>query len=130
MDDIKSREDLRLLVEKFFNKARKDEHLGSVFASAVDDDHWPQHFERVTDFWNSALFDANSYRGSTFSKHADLPIEKKHFDRWLHLFSETVNEYFSGPMAEDCIKRAITMGLLFESKISYLRSNTQLRSIV
>ena len=130
MTDIKDREDIRLLVEAFYNKARVDDRLGGIFASAVENDGWPDHFERVTDFWNSALFDANTYRGSTFSKHADLPIEKKHFDRWLHLFSETVNEHFSGPIAEDCIKRAITMGLLFESKISYLKSNPQLKSIV
>ncbi len=130
MPDIRSRQDIRYLVEEFYNKARKDSQLGSVFAAAVDDDHWPQHFERVTDFWESALFDANSYKGSTFAKHADLPIEQRHFERWLELFAATIEESYHGEVAADCIRRARTMGQLFESKIAYLRANPQMKNIL
>ena len=119
-----------MIVESFYNKARIDERLGSVFAAAVPDDHWPAHFERVADFWDSALFGSGTYRGNVFSKHSDLPIEAKHFDRWLKLFSETVNEHFVGPIADDCIHRATTMGALFESKMSYLRANPQMKYIL
>ena len=130
MRDIQDRSDLRMIVESFYNKARIDERLGSVFAAVVPDDHWPAHFERVADFWDSALFGSGSYRGNVFSKHSDLPIEAKHFDRWLKLFSETVSEQFSGPVADDCINRATTMGALFESKMSYLRANLQMKNIL
>ena len=130
MRDIETREDIRQLVEIFYDKARIDDRLGGVFAAAVEDDLWPAHFEQVTDFWNSALFNAGTYRGNTFAKHANLPIEKMHFDRWLALFAETVNEHFAGPVADDSIHRARTMGALFESKISYLRANPQMKNIL
>jgi hemoglobin len=128
--DIQDRSDLKLIVENFYEKARIDELLGGVFVAAVEDDHWPAHFERVTDFWNSALFDAQSYRGSTFAQHANLPVEKKHFERWLSLFAQTVREHFAGPIAEDALHRATVMGTLFESKISYLRANPEMKNIL
>lgn len=130
MRDIVDRTDLKLIVEHFYSKARLDMQLGSVFAAAVADDDWHDHLELITDFWNSALFNANSYNGNTFAKHASLPIEKRHFDRWLKLFAETVNEHFVGPIADDCIHRATTMGALFESKMSYLRANPQMKNIL
>jgi len=36
------------------------------------------------------------YNGRPFRLHAVLPVGKEHFERWLELFKETVNENFEG----------------------------------
>ncbi len=47
-------------------------------------------------FWESMLFRTGNYQGAPFPKHAVLPVEQAHFERWVMLFVETVNENFSG----------------------------------
>lgn len=127
--DIQSRSDIKQFVVGFYEKARRDILLGGVFQAAVPDSHWPQHIERIVDFWESALFDANLYRGSTFAVHRDLPINGQHFERWLELFNSTIDSLFSGDVAEDTKNRAKNMGALFQSKIEYLNNNPHLKNI-
>ena len=45
-------------------------------------------------FWESMLFGTGNYQGAPFPKHAVLPVKQEHFERWLALFVETVNENF------------------------------------
>jgi hypothetical protein len=42
-----------------------------------------------------------------------LPVGKAHFDRWLELFLETVDENFSGPKAEEAKGRALSIADTF-----------------
>ena len=51
--DIKNREDIHLLVSKFYKKVRQDKDLGPFFSKIED---WDEHLERLTTFWESSLF--------------------------------------------------------------------------
>ncbi|MBB6501943.1 group III truncated hemoglobin [Pedobacter cryoconitis] len=109
--DIKNLEDIRLFVDKFYHKVAQDQLIGPVFADAIED--WAPHLEKMYQFWNAALFGVPGFRGNPFAKHAPLPINAAHFDRWLSLFNETIDENFEGEMAEDAKNRAVLMAEMF-----------------
>ena len=88
--DILTRSEIKLLVDRFYEKVQADPLLAPVF-SHVD---WPHHLPIMYNFWSSMLLGDQSYRGNPFLKHLPLPIEAQHFDQWLKLFTETEKESF------------------------------------
>jgi hemoglobin len=117
MKDIKAREDVRVLVDSFYEKVKKDELLAPVFGH-VD---WPHHLPIMYDFWSSILLGDMSYNGSPFSKHLGLPITQEHFTRWLKLFIENVDTQFTGPVAEEAKTRANAIANLFQFKLGLMK---------
>lgn len=111
--DITTREDIVALVDAFYSKVQADDLLGPVF-SHVD---WPHHLPIMYSFWSSMLLGEQSYRGNPFQKHLPLPIESKHFDQWLRLFLETVDEKFSGEKAEEIKMRAQSIAGIFQVRM-------------
>ncbi|HRI01969.1 MAG TPA: group III truncated hemoglobin [Saprospiraceae bacterium] len=120
--DIATIEDISLLVHTFYDKIRKDDLLGSVF-HAVIQNNWDVHLEKMVRFWQTVLFDTHTYFGRPFPPHANLPIEKVHFDRWLSLFTQTVDEHFSGEKADRAKWQAERMAEMFQSKIAYYKQS-------
>lgn len=117
-NDITTRADIKLLVDSFYEKVQADELLGPVF-SHVD---WPHHLPIMYDFWSSMLLGDQSYRGNPFQKHLPLPIQPKHFDRWLQLFRKTVSENFSGEKAEEVVMRAENIAGIFQLRMGLTKS--------
>lgn len=130
MNDISNKEDVKIFVNAFYTKVRKDDLIGPIFASKIADDKWGLHLERMYSFWNTVLFSVRDYSGNPFSKHADLPVNKAHFTRWVDLFSETIDANFRGEVAEDAKSRAVKMGYLFQTKIEYIQSNNNYKNIM
>jgi len=128
--DISNKADVKIFVDAFYDKVRKDSTIGPVFAAVIQGDSWGLHLERMYSFWHSVLFGQPDYRGNPFSKHRNLPIEARHFNRWIDLFTSTIDEHFSGDRADDAKRRAVTMGKMFESKLAYLRQNTGYNNIM
>jgi len=118
MNDIRSREEVKHLVNSFYAKVKEDALLAPVFAH-VD---WPHHLPIMYNFWSSVLLGDMSYNGSPLSKHMALPITRDHFDRWLKLFLETVQTEFRGPVADEAANRAKTIANLFQHKMGLLSS--------
>lgn len=118
--EIASIEDIRVLVNTFYGKVQKDELLKDIFNEVIQD-NWPQHLEKMVQFWQTVLLGPHTYQGSPFAPHAKLPIEQKHFKRWLHLFSETIEEVFEGNKAEEAKWRAGRMAEMFHYKIQQQR---------
>lgn len=116
--DILNRDDIVLFVNEFYGKVQVDDLIGPIFNNAIAD--WPPHLEKMYAFWNAALFGVQGFRGNPFAKHAPLPIGAAHFDRWLLLFGQTIDENFEGTMAEDAKKRAGLMGAMFLSRLQGL----------
>ncbi|WP_423148149.1 group III truncated hemoglobin [Rubrolithibacter danxiaensis] len=126
--DILTLEDIKQLVDTFYNKVREDAFLAPVFNERIQD-RWPEHLEKMYRFWQTVLLDEHTYFGSPFVPHAKLPVEHAHFERWMALFTETVNELFSGSKAEEAMWRAGKMAEMFEFKIEHYRNNP-LRTIL
>jgi hemoglobin len=74
-------------------------------------------------FWQTVLLNDHTYQGRPFALHAPLPIEKSHFDRWILLWNETVDNHFTGKIAEEAKWRGDKMAAMFLSKIEYYRNN-------
>ena len=111
--DIVQREDIKIMVDKFYDKVKSDELLGPVF-NHVD---WPHHLPVMYNFWSSMLLGDQTYRGNPLQKHLPLPIDKKHFNRWLELFKETIDENFAGEKADEVKMRANSIASIFQHRM-------------
>lgn len=120
--DITTIEDIRLLVDTFYGEIRIDLLLGGIFNGVIKD-RWPEHLEKMYSFWQTVLLGEHTYYGSPFPPHAQLPVEQKHFDAWLKLWYETIDEHFTGEKAEEAKWRGDKMAVMFLSKIEYYRNN-------
>ena len=115
MNDINNREDIIALVNLFYEKVKKDDLLASFFAHV----NWPKHLPTMYDFWASMLLGERTYMGAPFQKHISLGIESEHFDRWLFIFHQTVNENFKGEKAEEAKQRAASIAGVWQHKLSH-----------
>lgn len=113
--EIEDIRDIRLLVDTFYDRARKDELLAPIFDEKIT--AWQHHLEALYQFWQSVLLEQQTYQGVPFPKHSDLPLTHQHFDRWLSLFHQTVDDLFTGPLAEEAKFRAIKMSEVFRYKM-------------
>lgn len=120
--DITSFDDIKLLVNSFYSQVQNDDFIGPIFNAKIGD-RWPEHLEKMYRFWQTILLEIHSYSGSPFPPHKHLPIEKEHFDRWMNIFTTTVDSLFQGPVADEAKLRAKNMAEMFNYKITYFREN-------
>lgn len=117
MKDIEVLEDIKKVVDNFYGKVRRDELLGPVFKAKIGD-NWDQHLDKMYRFWQTILLDEEkTYFGNPFMKHAKLPISPEHFDKWLQLWKETLQENYDGAKTEEALWRAQRMGYVFQVKL-------------
>jgi len=117
-------EDVKLLVDTFYTKVRDDETLAPIFNGRIGD-RWPEHLEKMYTFWQTTLLGEHTYFGSPFPPHAQLPVDGRHFSRWISLFTQTVDELFKGDKAEEAKWRAGKMAEMFELKVNHFRGNSR-----
>ncbi len=120
--EILNLEDIKLLVDTFYDRIREDKLLGPIFDERIQD-RWPIHLEKMYKFWQTVLLQEHTYFGSPFPPHAQLPVGHEHFAAWLALFNKTVDELFTGDKATEAKWRAQKMAELFEAKIDYIKSH-------
>lgn len=116
MKDISTREDIVLLVDSFYKKVKADELLAPKFQHL----DWPKHLPIMYNFWSSMLLGEQSYQGNPFQKHPPLSINASHFERWLKLFTQTVDENFSGSKADETKSRAQSIAGVWQHKMGLM----------
>lgn len=114
--------DIKHIVDSFYDKVRLDKTLGPIFMEKIGD-RWPEHLDKMYRFWQTILLNEHTYSGSPFMHHAKLPVGKEHFEQWLKLFFETIDESYCGSAAEEAKVRASKMAEMFQFKIDYLKNN-------
>ena len=92
------------LVHRFYGRVRRDAVLGPIFAERID--NWGPHLERMVAFWSSVALMTGRYHGAPMPAHVSLPVEWRHFERWLALFRETATETCPPEGAAHVIDRA------------------------
>jgi hemoglobin len=92
------------LVRGFYACVREDELIGPVFAARITD--WEPHLQRMCDFWSSIALMTGRYHGEPMQKHLPLPVDARHFDRWLALFEATARALCPTKAADHFIERA------------------------
>src|SRR5689334_2279893 len=95
-----SEESLRHLVTRFYARIRRDAELGPIFNDAIGD--WPEHLEKLTDFWSSVMLSTGRYKGRPVPAHLahQSRITPALFQRWLALWTETTNELMTPAAAQ------------------------------
>ncbi len=113
--------DVHWLVDRFYDKIKTDKVVGYIFNDVMKV-NWEKHLPVMYAFWENALFYTGGYEGNAMKKHLNInrvtPLQKKHFNRWLQLFNETVDEYFEGEKAELAKQRALSIATIMQVKIA------------
>jgi hemoglobin len=122
LPDLRTAEDIRTLVDSFYDKVNRDELLAPIF-NDVAGVNWAEHLPTMYRFWESMLLGAGTYQGAPFPKHAVLPVKKEHFARWLTLFVQTVDAHFHGPKADQAKGRAASIADTFAQRMGLLNAD-------
>ncbi|MCA0397919.1 MAG: group III truncated hemoglobin [Bacteroidetes bacterium] len=120
LNDIKTMEDIQLLVDRFYQRVRENKLLGPIFAGVIGD-QWPKHLEKMYRFWQTILLEEHTYFGRPFPPHAKMPLTQEHFDTWLGIWQTTVNELFAGEKADEAKWRGDKMATLFRIKLDAIK---------
>jgi hemoglobin len=115
--DITTVEDIQQLVDAFYADVRKNPVIGPIFIGSIRD-AWPEHLEKMVRFWQTVIFGVSAYTGNPFPLHAKMPLEQKHFDTWLMLWTGAVDRLFAGKLADEAKTKAKTMAIMFISKLT------------
>jgi hemoglobin len=114
MNDIKTKDDVTFLVTSFYKKVVENENLNPFFTH-ID---WDTHLPKMIHFWSFVLIDEPGYSENVPDKHSNLNLKKEHFEIWLNLFHETVNELFAGEKADIAHQRADTIAWTISNKLN------------
>lgn len=119
--DIQSLDDIAKLVAAFYAAAVPDPVIGHFFTEVVKLS-WEQHIPLIVDFWSGTLLGEGNYRRNVMEAHQNIhrleKIEQRHFDRWLQLWSATIEQLFEGPKSEEAKQRAKTIAQFMLFKLS------------
>jgi hemoglobin len=114
--DILTKEDIHQLVDTFYNKINNDELLSPIFNEVAGID-WAHHLPKMYQFWGTQIIGTMYYQGQPFPPHMKLNLSAHHFNRWLQLFIETVNDLFQGVNAEMALYKANNIATIFQYKL-------------
>ncbi len=121
--DIENREDIKVLVNSFYQKVKKDAVIGYLFLEVVDI-NWEKHLPVMYDFWEMLLLDGSAYKGAPMRPHLEINQKERltqaHFDRWLSLFNATLDEHFEGKVTEEAKVKAWNIAQTWAYKLNYL----------
>jgi len=104
------------LVHGFYERIRADSLLGPIFNSRIHD--WDPHLRRMCAFWSSVVLSSGIYHGQPMLMHLPLPIEARHFDRWLGLFEQTARGLFGEQIVQYFMQRARRIAMSLELGIA------------
>ena len=120
--DILNKQDIVHMVDSFYGKVRKAPLLSYVFNEFAQVD-WEEHLPKMYSFWDTLIFGERSYKGNPFAAHIPLPVQAQHFERWIQLFEENMDELFKGEIAENTKLRARSIAHIFQSKLEFKHMN-------
>ena len=125
MKDIETRQDIEKLLKIFYEKAFADETIGYIFRDVAKLD-LAEHLPVIADFWEMMLLGTinfqEKYKRSPMLKHIVLnekePLLREHFQQWLKIFFQTIDENFSGEKADSAKARAGAIANTMFMKVS------------
>ncbi len=121
-NDISGRSDIEKLLQEFYTRAFADDLIGRFFTEVVPL-NLETHIPRITDFWESIIFNTQGYRKNVMEVHQHIhhlsSIKKEHLDRWLKIFHATIEERFEGNRATLMKHRATSIATLMNIKLNH-----------
>lgn len=106
----------------FYQEAFADELIGRFFTEVVPLD-LKTHIPVIASFWESIVFNRPSYRKNVMEVHRHIhelsAIRKPHLDRWVSIFTQTLDRYFEGPKTELMKQRARSIATLMDIRLNH-----------
>ena len=110
--DLDSRPQVERFVDLFYQRLLADTDMSPIFleVARVDLD---QHLPHIKDYWCKLLLGEKRYQRHTMNIHRELhgkqALEPADFERWLSLFTTTLDAGYRGPGADRArrVSRAI-----------------------
>lgn len=122
MQDLDNKEAIETLVEGFYAKVLKDDILAHIFTDIAGIDIL-EHKAVIVSYWQKLLLGDKSYHRHTMNIHRvvndKFAFKQEAFDRWLLLFTQTIDENFTGAGAE----RAKKLGATIAANMQALLNN-------
>jgi hemoglobin len=107
--DLDTPDEIAEMVRRFYADVSMDDVLGPMFNEVARVD-WSEHLPKLTAFWCRALLSQPGYSGNPLRAHATIHAKREftplHFERWLALFTETVELGWRGPNARRALEFA------------------------
>jgi hemoglobin len=72
------------LIKPFYADVRQHTVIGPIFNARIQD--WPEHLEKIADFWALQAGGESKYRGGFAGAHMSLGLQAEHFQHWLGLW--------------------------------------------
>lgn len=118
--DISSKEDIKKIVQVFYEKVKDDETIGFFFSEVVTVD-WEKHLPLMCSFWENVLFFTGEYEGNPIVSHRQIhqrhATRPEHFQRWMELFDATVDAFFVGTNADKMKQHSKAIASVMMQKI-------------
>ena len=109
---LEKREHIIAIVDSFYEKVRADELIGPIFNDLANID-WSEHLPKLYNFWEDLILGTDNYSGRPFPPHTKFNLKPEHFEKWLALFTETIDQNYSGLKAEEMKARAYRIAYNF-----------------
>lgn len=125
MNDIKTQEDLSLLVANFYKKLLSDNRISYIFTDIVKI-KLEEHLPILVTFWSQVILGTGGYSNNLTQIHLDVDL-KEHlspelFRIWLEHFYAAVDENFMGENSEKIKTQALSLATILKIKIAQQNS--------
>ena len=126
MQDILDRQDIETLVNAFYKRVLDDTRINYFFTEVAKLD-FESHLPKMYNFWESTILHTGSYVGNTLLVHKNLhqksPLLSEHFEIWLMLFTQTIDDHFVGINAELAKQRAASIAMIMQLRMNDKKEN-------
>ncbi|MGB6057773.1 MAG: group III truncated hemoglobin [Microthrixaceae bacterium] len=121
LPDLDSRTQIHDLVVHFYREIVFDEFLDHVFEDVAQVD-WNSHIPRLIDYWCRVLLGHPGYDGMILAPHQEVhemeSFTAEHFDKWFALWVQSIDERWSGPLADKAKSHAEHMAGVMSRKFT------------
>ena len=119
--DLDSKQAIKQFVDAFYGEMLKDKQLAPIFLDVAEVD-LSQHLPLICSYWEKLLLGERVYNRHTMNihraVHAKRALTAQDFDRWLSLFTATVDSNFSGKSAERAKRVAAQIAANMQASVS------------
>jgi hemoglobin len=85
------------LISAFYADVRQHAELGPIFKAHISD--WPEHLQKITEFWALQTGGTSKYRGGFGAAHFPLGLKPENFRQWLALWEFNNQRHLAPPEA-------------------------------
>jgi hemoglobin len=108
------------LVVAFYREVVFDDLLAPVFTETAEVD-WSVHIPRLIDYWCRVLLGEPGYVGALLASHQHVhdvePLRPEHFDRWLALWNDCIDQRWAGSNADRAKAHASRIGRVIAGRL-------------